>query len=123
MVIPSRFAIAAPIEIPFTEINRILDLQLKGRIFPVNADAAAQFKVLRVDIAPSGDQLLISLLVDATEQKTWFGFDAKATVYIWVRPVLDQAQQKLRLTDMTLDITISPRRWAIMDGAASWLAW
>jgi hypothetical protein len=99
-----RFSIAAPIEVPFTEINRILDLQLKGRVFPANADAAAQFKVLRASVAPSGNQLLISLLIDATEQKTWFGFGARATVYIWVRPELDRAQQKLRLTDMVLDI-------------------
>ena len=99
-----RFTIVAPIEIPFTEINRILDVQLKGRMFPSNADAAAQFKVLHVDVAPSGNQLLISLLVNATEQKTWFGLDARATVYIWVRPVLDRAEQKIRLTDMVLDV-------------------
>lgn len=99
-----RFAVGLPIEVPFTEINRILNLQLAGRTFPSNADAAAQFKVLRVDVAPSGDQLLISLLVNATEQKTWFGLDARATVYIWVRPVLDRAEQKIRLTDMVLDV-------------------
>jgi Domain of unknown function (DUF4403) len=99
-----RFAIATPIELPFTEINRILDLQLKGKVFPANADAAAQFKVLQASIAPSGNQLLISLLIDATERKTWFGFDAKATVYIWVQPELDREQQKLRLTNMVLDV-------------------
>ena len=99
-----RFAIATPIEIPFTEINRILDLQLKGKVFPANADAAAQFKVLQASVTPSGNQLLISLLIDATERKTWFGFDAKATVYIWVQPELDREQQKLRLTNMVLDV-------------------
>jgi len=99
-----RFAIAVPVEVPFSEINRILNLQLGGRTFPSNADAAAQFKVLRVDVAPSGNQLLISLLVNATEQKTWFGLDARATIYIWVRPVLDRAEQKIRLTDMVLDV-------------------
>jgi hypothetical protein len=99
-----RFAMTVPVEVPFTEINRILNLQLGGRTFPSNADAAAQFKVLRVDVAPSGDQLLISLLVNATEQKTWFGLDARATIYIWVRPVLDRAEQKIRLTDMVLDV-------------------
>lgn len=99
-----RFAIAVPIDVPFTEINRILNSQLAGRTFPSNADAAAQFKVLSANVAPSGDRLLISLLVNATEQKTWFGLDARATVYIWVRPVLDRAEQKIRLTDMVLDV-------------------
>jgi hypothetical protein len=99
-----RFAVAAPIEVPFTEISRILNAQLKGRTFPENADAAAQITVLHARVAPSGDRLLISLLVKAHEQATWFGFDAKATVYIWVRPVLDRAQQMIRLTDMVLDV-------------------
>ena len=99
-----RFAAATPIEVPFTELNRILNLQLKGRTFPSNADAAAQFTVLRVGVAASGDQLLISLLVDAVEQKTWFGLGARATVFIWVRPVIDRAEQKIRLTDMVLDV-------------------
>jgi hypothetical protein len=99
-----RFAVAAPIEVPFTEISRILNAQLKGRTFPENADAAAQITVLSARVAPSGDRLLISLLVKAREQATWFGFDAKATVYIWVRPVLDRAQQMIRLTDLVLDV-------------------
>ena len=99
-----RFAIAAPIEIPFAELNRLLNMQLKGRTFPEGADATAQATVLNVDVAPSGDQLLITLRVKAQEQATWFGFGGWATLYIWVRPQLDQAEQKLRLTDMALDV-------------------
>jgi hypothetical protein len=99
-----RFAVAAPIEIPFTEINRILNAQLKGRTIPENADAAAQITVLRSSVAPSGERLQFSFLVKAREQKSWFGLGARATVYISARPVLDREQQKIRLTDMELDV-------------------
>ena len=99
-----RFAVAAPIEIPFTEISRILNAQLRGRTIPENADAAAQVTVLRARVVPNGDRLLISFLVKAREQTTWFGFNARATVFISVRPVLDREQQKIRLTDMLLDV-------------------
>src|SRR5262249_16741002 len=99
-----RFAIAVPIEVPFAEVSRMLNQQLKGRIFPEGADAAAQATVLDFDVAPSGDRLLISLEVKVQEQATWFGFGGRARMFIWVRPEIDRAAQKLRLTDMELDV-------------------
>jgi Domain of unknown function (DUF4403) len=99
-----NFAVATPIEVPFTEINRILNAQLKGRTYPEDVDASAQITVLRARVTPSGDRLLISLLVRAREKTTWFGFGGKATVHILVRPVLDPVQQKIRFTEMVLDI-------------------
>lgn len=99
-----RFSIAVPIEVPFTEVTRNLNRQLRGRTFPEGADAPAQVTVRRAHVWPSGDQLLISLMVYAQEQKTWFGFDARATIFIWVRPQLDRAEQKLRLTDIVVDV-------------------
>src|SRR6201999_4334539 len=38
------------------------------------------------------------------EKSGWFGFGGQATVHIWGRPVLDQAQQMLRLTDIQLAV-------------------
>jgi hypothetical protein len=112
-----RFAVAAPIEIPFTEINRILNAQLRGKTFPENADAAGQITVQRVRVAPSGDRLLISLRVTAREQKSWFGLDARATVYVSVRPELDRDRQVLRLTDMSLDVR-SRAAYGLLGAAA-----
>lgn len=99
-----RFDVSAPIEIPFAEIGRHLTRQLRGRTFPENADAAAQITVRRVRVFASGERLLISLQVQAHEQTTWFGFNARATVYITVRPELDLEQQVLHLRDMHLDV-------------------
>jgi len=99
-----RFAVAAPIDIPFTEVNQILSRQLVGRTFPDGDDALAQVTVLRARVAPSGDRLLISLIVKAREQTTWFGFGARATMYVWVRPRLDREQQKLQLSDIEIDV-------------------
>lgn len=99
-----RFAIAAPIELPFTDINAVLNRQMRGRTFPENADSWAQATVMRIRVAPSGNRLLVALVVKAREQTTWFGLNARATVYVWVRPQLDKAEQKLRFTDMVVDV-------------------
>jgi hypothetical protein len=42
--------------------------------------------------------------VKAKENKSWFGLGAEATVHIWGKPELDQAQQIMRLTNISLDV-------------------
>jgi len=96
--------IAVPIDVPFTELNRVMELQLKNKTFPETGDAPGQVTVLSSSIAAAGDRLLISLRVKAKETKSWFGLAAEATVHIWGKPVLDQQNQIMRLTDITLDV-------------------
>lgn len=98
-----RFFIAAPIELPFAEINRLLNQQLGNRTVPEQA-AAGQITVHRVRVLPSGDRFLIALRVTAREQASWLGLGATATVYLSARPELDRAQQVLRLNDMSIDV-------------------
>ena len=93
-----------PIDVPFTELNRVMELQLKGKTFPETGDAPGQVTVLASSIAAAGDRLLISLRVKAKETKSWFGLGAEATVHVWGKPVLDQQSQIMRLTDITLDV-------------------
>jgi len=99
-----KVVIAVPIELPFTELNRILEAQLKGKSFPDDANAPVHATVQRATLAASGDKLLISLKVNAKERKSWFGFGADADVNVWGKPVLDSKEQILRFTDMTLDV-------------------
>jgi hypothetical protein len=99
-----RVAIGLPIDVPFTEVNRLVDAQLKGRNFPEDGGGSFAIMVLGATVAPSDDRLLISLRIKAREQKTLFGFGAEATVYVWGRPVLDRERQILRLADITLDV-------------------
>jgi hypothetical protein len=73
--------------------------------------------VLGASLAPSGDQLLISLRVRASEQKTFMGLGAEATVYVWGRPVLDRDRQILRLTDIALDVQ-SEAAFGLLGAAA-----
>jgi hypothetical protein len=96
--------IALPIDVPFTELNRLLEQQLKGRTFPETDDTPGKVTVLNARVAASGDRLLISLRVHANETKSWFGFGAEATVHIWGKPELDREQQIMRLTDISLDV-------------------
>jgi hypothetical protein len=96
--------ISVPIDVPFTELNRVLEAQLKGKTFPESGSAPGQVTVLASNVAASGERLLISLRVKAKETKSWFGFGAEATVHIWGKPVLDREQQIMRLTDLSLDV-------------------
>ena len=73
-------AIGMPIDMPFTDVNRLINAQLKGRNFPEGGDGSFAITVLGATLAPSGERLLISLRVKAREQKTLFGFGAEATV-------------------------------------------
>ena len=84
-----RVAIGVPIDLPFTEVNKLIEAQLKGRTFPEDGKGAATVTINRATLAASGDRLLISLRAKAVEKKSWFGFGADATVHVWGKPVLD----------------------------------
>ncbi|MBI4273203.1 MAG: DUF4403 family protein [Rhizobiales bacterium] len=99
-----RVAIGLPIDIPFTELNRLLEAQLKGKNFPEDGSGPVAVTVQGATIAASGDRLLISLRVKAREQKSWFGFGAEAMVHVWGRPALDREQQMMRLDDVSLAV-------------------
>jgi hypothetical protein len=101
---PGRLSIGVPIDMPFTEINKIVEAQFAGRTFPEDGSGSVDVTVKRATVAASGERLLISLLVNAKEKKSFFGFGGEATVHIWGKPVLDQAQQTLRLTDIELAV-------------------
>jgi Domain of unknown function (DUF4403) len=101
---PGEVSIAVPIDMPFSEINKIVEAQFAGRSFPEDGSGSVDVTVKHATVAASGDRLLISLLVHAKEKKSFFGFGGEATVYVWGRPVLNQAQQTLRLSDIQLAV-------------------
>lgn len=99
-----KLSIGVPIDVPFAELNKLLNAQLKGHRYPEGADAPVEVEVRKATLAAAGDRLLISLDVKAHEKKSWFGFGATANVHIWGRPKLDPKTQVLSLTDVSLDI-------------------
>jgi hypothetical protein len=101
---PGRVAIAVPIDIPLTDLSKLLEAQFAGKTFPEDGSGSVEVTVKRADLAASGDRLLISLLVNAREKKSFLGFSGEANVHIWGRPALDSAQQILRLTDIELAV-------------------
>ena len=114
---PGRVAIGVPIDMPFTEINRIVEAQFAGKTFPEDGSGAVDVTVKRASVAASGNRLLISLLVNAREKKSFLSFGGEANVHIWGRPVLDQAQQMLRLTDIELAVE-SEAAFGLLGAAA-----
>jgi hypothetical protein len=112
-----KLTVGLPIDVPFTAINKLLEAQLKGRKFPEDGNGPAEVEVRGVHIAAAGDRLLISLKVNAVEKKSWFGFGANATVHIWGKPALDQKNQILRMTDLTLAID-SDAAYGLLSAAA-----
>jgi hypothetical protein len=114
---PGRVAIGVPIDMPFTEINKIVEAQFAGKTFPEDGSGSVDVTVKRATVAASGNRLLISLLVNAREKKSFFGFGGEANVHIWGKPVLDQAQQTLRLTDIELAVE-SEAAFGLLGAAA-----
>ena len=114
---PGKLSIAVPVDMPFTEINKIIETQLVGRSFPEDGSGAVGITVKKANVQASGDRLLISLLVSAKEKKSWFGLGAEATVHIWGKPALDQATQVLKLTDTELAVE-SEAAFGLLGSAA-----
>jgi hypothetical protein len=114
---PGGINIGVPIDVPFTEINKIVEAQFAGRTFPEDGSGPVDVTVKRASVAASGDRLLISLLVNAKEKKSFFGFGGEAMVHIWGKPVLDQAQQTLRLGNIELAVE-SEAAFGLLGAAA-----
>jgi Domain of unknown function (DUF4403) len=114
---PGGVHIGVPIDVPFTDIDKIVEAQFAGRTFPEDGSGSVDVIVKRASVAASGDRLLISLLVNAKEKKSFLGFGGEATVHIWGRPVLDQAQQTLRLNNIELAVE-SEAAFGLLGAAA-----
>jgi hypothetical protein len=112
-----KLAVGLPIDVPFSELNTLLEAQLKGRRYPEDGKAPMDVEVLKVHVGATGDRLLIALDVKAREKKSWFGLGATATVQIWGKPVLDAQNQILRLTDVSLAVE-SEAAFGLLGAAA-----
>jgi hypothetical protein len=97
-------AIDIPIDIPFADLTKIVEAQLVGRNFPEDGSGSVNVTVKQAQVSASGDRLLISLLVNAKEKTSFFSFGGEATVQILGKPVLDQAQQTLRLANIEMAV-------------------
>jgi hypothetical protein len=111
-----RVSIAVPIDIPFTEVSRLLETQFAGKTFSEDGSGSFAATIKQASVAAAGDQLLISLLVRVKNQG-FFSIGADATVYVWGRPVLDQDHQILRFADVTLDVQ-SQAAFGLLGAAA-----
>jgi hypothetical protein len=114
---PGGVRIGVPIDLPFTDINKIVAAQFAGRTFPEDGSGSVDVTVKRASVAASGDRLLISLLVNAKEKKSLFGLGGEANVHIWGKPVIDEAQQTLRLTNIELAVE-SEAAFGLLGAAA-----
>ncbi|WP_407155988.1 DUF4403 family protein [Bradyrhizobium sp. STM 3557] len=109
--------VAVPIDVPFAELNKLVDSQLAGRTFPEDGSGPVAVTVNHASVTPSGDRLLISLKVRAKEKESFLGLGAEATLHIWGRPLVDQAQQTLQLADLQLAVE-SDAAFGLLGAAA-----
>ena len=105
-----------PIDIPFTDVDKIVEAQLIGRSFPEDGSGSAVVTVKRAQVSASGDRLLFSLLINAKE-KSFFSFGGEATVHVWGKPVLDQKSQILRLANVEMGVE-SEAAFGLLGAAA-----
>jgi hypothetical protein len=110
-------SISVPIDVPFTDVNKVVAAQFAGKTFPEDGSGSVNVIVKRASVVASGDRLLISLLVNAREKKSFFGFGGEANVHIWGTPVLDPAKQTLRLTNIELAVE-SEAAFGLLGAAA-----
>ena len=114
---PGGVSIAVPIDLPFTELNKIIEAQIAGQTFPEDGSGPVDVTVKHASIQAAGDRLLISLLVRAKEKKSLLGLGAEATVHVWGSPVLDQTRQTLRLSNIELAVD-SEAAFGLLGAAA-----
>jgi hypothetical protein len=95
--------IGVPIDIPFPEVSRLIEAQVKGKTFPEDGSGSFATTIKQAVVAASGDRLLISLLVNV-KKRGFLALGADATVHVWGKPVLDRNAQILRFTDVELDV-------------------
>jgi hypothetical protein len=95
--------IAIPVDISFTDVGRLIDLQVAGKTFPEDGSGSFATTIKQTAVAASGDRMLISLLVNV-KKRGLFSLGADATVHVWGKPVLDQNAQVLRFTDVAVDV-------------------
>jgi hypothetical protein len=110
-------SIAVPIDIPFTEVSRLIQAQFAGKTLPEDGSGSFAATVKQAAIAASGDRLLISLLVNVKKRGLFSFFGADATINILGKPVLDQDHQILRFTDVVLDVQ-SQAAFGLLGAAA-----
>jgi hypothetical protein len=110
-----RVAIGVPIDVPFTEVNRLLETQLKGKSFPEDGSGPVGVTVQRAKVAASGDRLLISLLVNAKEKKSFLGFGgvAESTVGADKCPTNGWACPSKKQRRSKMDGVSRPKRMAV----------
>jgi hypothetical protein len=99
-----RVKIDVPIDMLLTDVSRLIEEQIKGKVFPEDRSGNVTAKIRSVNLAASGNRLLISLGITASERKSWFGLAADATIHVWGRPALDRRRQVLRFDEIAIDI-------------------
>lgn len=99
-----RVKIEVPIDMLLADVSRLFEAQIKGKVFPEDRSGGVTATIRSVNLAASGNRLLISLGVTANENKSWFGLAADATIHVWGRPALDRRRQVLRFDEIAIDI-------------------
>jgi len=111
-----RIAVALAIDVPFTDVSRLLQAQLGGRNFPDDGTGAVAATIETASLAGAGDRLLLALKVKLRETG-WFGLRATADVFAWARAALDSDNQIVRFTDVTIDVE-SETAFGLLGAAA-----
>ena len=110
--------IGIPIDIPFTEITRLMEAQLVGKTFPLDRGSPFTATVRGVNVAASGGRLLISMRVKANENKTWFGLGARRPSTSGGGRRSNCREQTLEVDDISAGRSIGGGLWRSRRGGA-----
>ncbi len=96
--------IAIPIQLPLTDVSKLLEDRLAGKTFPEHPSGPIFITIKQAGLASSGNRLLMSLRVKVRARESWLGFGTEADIKVSGRPVLEPDQRLLRLADIVVDV-------------------
>ena len=113
-----KLSVGLPIDVPFKELNKLLEAQLKGKRFPDDPSAPVEVEVRTASLAAADDgRLLIALRVKAHETQELVRLRRRGQRQYLGQAALDTQNQILRLTDLSLAVE-SEAAFGLLGSAA-----
>jgi hypothetical protein len=102
-----------PATAPWTELNAVLSDRLGERM--IRAEDGATLRLVRAEVAPSGERLLLTVHFDADGGQ---GYQTTGRLHLTASPRLDPQNQRLYLDELELAVEAKDA----MAAAVNWLA-
>lgn len=95
---PGGFELVLPTEVTYETLEAVLESEFRGMTF----GETVAVTIDEVGVRPYGTAVLLESTV-SVKVPGWFGRRAKGTLYVVATPELDPSEERIKLTNVTLD--------------------